>query len=132
MRKLLCLPALMFISLFIGTTVSAVEGRIYGCSVKTFQQLNENGLLAVTPLTKSIMKLNPKFIFDEASGLLRHPFGNNPISMKILNKGDNQNSGVGIVIRTGVDVFRVQTWKTNMPFVYTESIGVYTGLCEPL
>ena len=128
----LIIPAL--VALLVSSPVWA-EGRLYLCSVKDLQSLGNDGLLERTRATKLQLKEWENISFDEATGIMR--FGKSDVLRKMVLV--QKRSLVNGIVRmhkykgpksSGVEVLNIKTYMEGMPFKFSTSYEVVTGLCE--
>jgi hypothetical protein len=125
-----------FVALTLVGPVKADEGRLYQCSVKSITELGASGLMEENASTSGWLKRTVETItFDEASGILRR--GGVTREMTLIQRGTQDNSTVGLYVYNGAgsggaDVFRIRTWKANMPFLFLDTDTLFTGYCKVL
>ena len=129
----LIIPA--FVALLVSGPALTAEGRLFNCTVKDVQQLGNDGVLIRNKVTQRDRDWYKTFTFDEMTGILRYGKSFFSRQMEVVQKGSVDNSAIGLYRYKGAgssraDLFRIKTFKKEMPFLFLDTDTIYTGNCE--
>ena len=113
---------------------AATSNRLFECTMHDGASYG-TGTLKGDNITRALLDDPRRVIrFDEASGLLRF-MTMEPRQFRIHDIGNLERPLVAIRTDEGpatnpLEVFVVETWRANMPFLYFDRTHVFTGTCE--
>jgi hypothetical protein len=118
---------------------SEARSEIFVCEIKQIQTLTEKGTMGSSYMTELMSKHYGRVIWNTASGDLRIVNKDGSESkfrreMKLIYKGDQNNSALGISIVYGsastvLTTIRVYTWQPKKPFIL-DGDEMITGTCD--